>query len=146
MTIWILTSNFGNGHRSAAEALAESYRRSGHTVVVSDIVQLLYPRQAALIYRFFSQVICRHSRLYNFLNRFGRGTYEDPKTPPVLQKALDCIRPDLIVTTWSGCGRKLGKVPVPVHVCITDLGVHTGWIYPPAASDWVATWEVAEKL
>ena len=146
MKLWILTSGFGNGHRSAAEALAEEYRRKGHTVVVSDIVELLYPKQANLIYYLFSRVICHHSWLYNTLNQFGRGSYESPKTPGVLQTALDDIRPDAIITTWSGCGRKLGKLSVPVHVCITDLGVHTGWLYPYAQSYWVATQEVAEKL
>ncbi len=146
MKLLILTSGFGNGHCSAAEALAEEYRRKGHTVVVSDIVELLYPKRAKLIYGFFGRVICRHSWLYNFLNKFGRGRYETPKTPSVLQKELDRIRPDQIITTWSGCGRKLGKLSVPVHVCITDLGIHTGWLYPYAQSYWVATQEVAEKL
>ncbi len=146
MKLWILTSGFGNGHRSAAEALAEEYRRKGHTVVVSDIVELLYPKQAKLIYGLFSRVICRHSWLYNTLNQFGRSAYESPETPDALQTALDNIRPDAIITTWSGCGRKLGKLSVPVHVCITDLGVHTGWLYPYVQSYWVATQEVAEKL
>lgn len=146
MKIWILTSGFGSGHRSAAQALAEEYADRGHTVVVSDIVELLYPRTAKGIYAFFSRVICRHSWLYHFLNQFGRKNYTPTKTAPILQKELDRICPDQIITTWSGCGRKLGKVTVPVHVCITDLGVHTGWIYPPAASYWVATREVAEKL
>ncbi len=146
MMIWILTSAFGSGHRSAAQALAEEYRHKGHTVVVSDIVELLYPRQAKLIYSFFSRVICRNSWLYNFLNQFGRGRYESRKTSSALQKSIDLLHPDLIITTWSGCGRKLGKISIPVHVCITDLGVHAGWIYPYATSYWVATHEVAEKL
>ena len=146
MKIWILTSRFGNGHRSAALALAEEYRSKGHTVVVSDLVELLYPKQAERIYRVFSRVICRYSWLYNFLNQFGRGEYQIPETPSALQNAFNCIRPDQIITTWSGCGRKLGALPVPVHVCITDLGVHTGWLYPYAAGYWVATREVAEKL
>ena len=146
MNIWILTSGFGNGHRSAAEALAEAERSKGHTVVVSDIVELLYPRYAKLIYAFFSRVICKNRWLYNFLNQFGRKKYETTKSSPILQKEMNRICPDQIITTWSGCGRKLGKLPVPVHVCITDLGVHTGWLYPYAASYWVATREVAEKL
>ena len=146
MKIWILTSGFGSGHRSAAEALAEAERSKGHTVVVSDIVELLYPRQAKLIYAFFRRVICKNSWVYNFLNQFGRKEYETATISPNLQKEMDRICPDQIITTWSGCGRKLGKVPVPVHVCITDLGVHTGWLYPYATSYWVATREVAEKL
>lgn len=146
MKIWILTSGFGSGHSSAAKALEEEFQSKGHTVVISDIVQLLYPKTAKLIYTVFSRVICRHSWLYNALNQFGRGAYHDPKTPSSLEKELARIGPDMIVTTWSGCGRKLGQLNIPVHVCITDVGVHTGWLYPHAASYWAATTEVAEQL
>lgn len=146
MNIWILTSGFGSGHRSAAEALEEEFQSKGHRVVVSDIVQLLYPKTAKLIYTVFSRVICRHSRLYNTLNQFGRKSYHNPKTPVALKRELNRIRPDMIVTTWSGCGRKLGQLNIPVHVCITDVGVHTGWLYPHAESYWAATPEVAEQL
>ena len=146
MKIWILTSHFGSGHASAAKALEELYRQKGHTVIVSDVVQLLYPKQAKRIYTIFSRVICGHSWLYNFLNHFGRQAYRNPRTAPAIQKELDRIRPDRILTTWSGCGRKLGKLNIPVSVCITDLGVHTGWIYPRADSYMVAAEESAEQL
>lgn len=146
MKIWILTSGFGSGHRSAAKALEEEFQSKGHTVVVNDIVKLLYPHAAKRIYAVFSHVICRHSWLYNALNQFGRGAYHDPHTPSSLKKEFIRIGPDMIVTTWSGCGRKLGQLDIPVHVCITDMGVHTGWLYPHAARYWVATTEVAEQL
>ncbi len=146
MKVWILTSGFGNGHSSVANALEEEHQRKGHTVVVSDVVQLLYPQKAKLIYAVFSRVICRHSWLYNVLNQFGRGAYQNPQTAAVLERELDRICPDMIVTTWSGCGRKLGKLHIPVHVCITDVGVHAGWLYPHADSYWVATTEVADQL
>lgn len=146
MKVWILTSCFGSGHYSAAKALEEEFRSKGHTVMVSDIVQLLHPKTAKLIYTVFSQVICRHSWLYNALNQFGRGAYHNPKTPSAMEKEFVRIHPDMIVTTWSGCGRKLGPLNVPVHVCITDVGVHTGWLYPHAKSYWVATSDVAEQL
>ena len=146
MKLWILTSGFGNGHRSAAEALAEEYRSQGETVAVSDIVELLYPNQTQRIYHLFGRVICRHSWLYNALNHFGRNTCTSPRTHAVIEKELAHICPDQIITTWSGCGRKLGKIPVPVHVCITDLGVHPGWIYPHAEDYWTGTQEAAQQL
>lgn len=146
MKVWILTSCFGNGHFSAAKALEEEYRQKGHTVVVSDIVQILHPKAVTAIYTVFSRCICRSSAIYNMANHFGRNTYHNPETHPALQKELDRIRPDLIVTTWSGCGRKLGKQDVPVYVCITDVGVHAGWIYPYATAYFAATPDVAEKL
>ncbi len=146
MKIWILTSSFGSGHFSVAKALEEEYTQQGHTVVVSDIVRLLYPKKADLIYTVFRRYICQSSQIYTLVNHFGRNTYRHPETHPALQKELERIRPDQIVTTWSGCGRKLGKLEVPVHVCITDVGVHAGWLYPYAASYAVATADVAEQL
>ncbi len=146
MKVWILTSGFGNGHTSAANALEKEYLSRGHTVVVSDIIQLLYPKKTDFIYTVFSKVICRHSWLYNALNQFGRKAYNKPKTAPALERELEHICPDMVITTWSGCGRKLGKLNIPVHVCITDVGVHAGWLYPYAASYWVATSYVGCQL
>lgn len=146
MKVWILTSGFGNGHFSAAKALEEEYRQKGHAVVVSDIVRLLHPKKATVIYAVFSRCICKISGIYNLANRVGRKTYHNPKTPKILKKELERIRPDLIITTWSGCGRKLGKLDVPVCVCVTDVGVHAGWVYPYTAAYFVATEDTAEKL
>lgn len=146
MKIWILTSCFGNGHFSAAKALEEEYRQKGHTVVVSDIVQLLYPKKAKAIYAVFRHCICKIGGIYNLANRVGRNTYHNPKTPKALKKELERMRPDLIITTWSGCGRKLGKLDIPVCICVTDVGVHAGWVYPYASAYFVATEDTAEKL
>ncbi len=146
MKVWILTSGFGSGHRCAADALAEEYRCMGHTVEISDVVQLLYPNQAERIYEVFRRVICRHGRLYNAINRIGRGTYEGRKSAAAVQRELERIRPDRVVTTWSGCGRKLGRLEIPVHICITDVGVHAGWLYPHAECYLVAGTETAGQL
>lgn len=146
MKIWILTSHFGSGHASAAQALGEEYLRQGHSVVISDIVELLYPRAARLIYAAFRCLICPHSALYNFLNQFGRNSYPATRTNARVRAALASIDPDAIITTWSGCGRALGQLSLPVHVCITDVGVHTGWLYPYAASFWVAAEQTAAQL
>ncbi len=146
MKIWILTSNFGSGHFSVARALEEEYQQQGHTVVVSDMVRLLYPKKANWIYAAFSGCICKSSRLYTLVNHFGRNTYSSSEMHPALAREMARICPDLIVTTWSGCGRKLGKPDVPVYVCITDVGVHPGWLYPEAAGYFAATSDVAEQL
>lgn len=146
MKVWILTSGFGNGHYSAAKALEEEYQQKGHTVVVGDIVRLLHPKKAKMIYTVFSQCICKIGGIYNLANRVGRKTYHNPKTPKALRKELERIKPDLIITTWSGCGRKLGKLDIPVCVCVTDVGVHAGWVYPYAAAYFVATDDTKEKL
>lgn len=146
MNVWILTSGFGSGHASVAKALEEDYRRQGHSVEVSDVVRLVYPKQADGIYEGFRRYICRSGKVYTWVNHFGRNAYLCGDTHPALQREMARIRPDLIVTTWSGCGRKLGKTAVPVHVWITDVGVHPGWLYPEAAAYFVATEEVRERL
>ena len=63
-----------------------------------------------------------------------------------MQKAFEEIQPDVIITTWSACARMIGSVSVPIYVCITDLGVHEGWIAPHVQGYFVATQDVAEKL
>lgn len=146
MKIWILTARFGNGHYSAAKALEEEYQEQGHQVIVSDIIEILYPKLSKLIYRVFNDFICRSNTVYNFANSFGRNPHEESGASPLLTAAFERINPDMVITTWSGCARKLGKVPVPVYVCITDIGVHKGWISPTAQGYLVATTDVAEKL
>lgn len=146
MKVWIITARFGNGHFSAAKALEEEYKELGYEVVVSDIVEIMYPKLAPTIYGLFNHIICRSSTVYNLVNAFGRKPSEAPKVSSLLTAAFNRIKPDIIITTWSACGRKLGALPVPVYVCITDIGVHAGWVYPHAAGYLVATKDVAEKL
>lgn len=147
MKVWIITSQFGQGHYSAAKSLEEELTEQGHEVVVSDIITLMYPTLSQGIYHVFNHIICRHAMLYNFINEFGRNPKnQQHQRPSTVDQALKAIAPDLIITTWSACARILGHCSVPVYICITDIGVHTGWIATHAQGYLVATKEVKKKL
>lgn len=146
MKVWIVTARFGQGHFSAAKAIEEEYKARGYEVIVSDIMELLYPFLSSWIYGVFNHIICRHAAIYNFLNEFGRNPKKERNQSQQVQKAFKEIQPDVILTTWSACARMLGPLPVPIYVCITDLGVHTGWIAPHVQGYFAATQDVAQKL
>ena len=149
MKVWILTSKFGQGHFSVAKALEEELTEYGHNVIVSDIVQITYPKLYKTIYKGFNNIVCRNSTIYNFLNSFGRNTKQknnEINENKYVQLALAEIQPDIIITTWSGCARILGTVSVPLYVCITDVGVHSGWIYDGVQGYLVANSDVKQKL
>lgn len=146
MKILILSSNFGSGHYSAAKAIEEDCLNKGYKVYIRDIVEVLYPKEAKYIYGFFRKVICKNSQIYNLINNIGRNQYQNTNKSKRLHKLINEINPDLIISTWSGCGRKLGGVDIPVHIYITDVAVHEGWLYPYATTYWVANKDVANEL
>ena len=146
MKIWILTSKFGNGHFSAANALKEELTTLGHDVQIDDIIQITHPRLYKTIYNVFNNVICRHDTIYNFLNQFGRNPKKDPKPKNNVRKRLNEINPDIIITTWSACARMIGKVDIPLYTCITDIGLHNGWISNNVDYYLVANQKVKDKL
>lgn len=143
--ILILTSRFGNGHYSVSEALMEDYSEQGHTVQILDIVEVIFPKLHKVIYKIFNNIICRNGRLYNFCNSFGLKERKTKSTKKLMQKITQ-LSPDRIVITWSGCSKMLGNTVIPVTVCITDMALHPGWIYPKAETYIVASDDVAKKL
>lgn len=146
MKVWIVTARFGQGHFSAAKALEEEYKSKGYEVIVSDIIEVLYPILARWIYGVFNHVICRNAVIYNFLNDFGRKPRKNDNQKQRIKEVFTQIQPDVIVTTWSACARMLGPLPVPMYVCITDLGVHEGWVSPHVQGYFAATHDVAKRL
>ncbi len=148
MKIWILTGKFGQGHYSAAKALEEEFLEQGHEVVISDIVELLYPKLSKSIYYTFNNLICRNSTIYNFINELGRKQKKNRIhfNNSAIDKAIQSISPDIIVTTWSACAREISGYSIPVYVCITDMGIHQGWIERHVQGYLVATEDVKKKL
>lgn len=100
MKVWIVTARFGQGHFSAAKAIEEEYKARGYEVIVSDIMELLYPFLSSWIYGVFKHIICRHSVIYNFLNEFGRNPKKERRQSQQVQKAFKEIQPDVIPPIW----------------------------------------------
>lgn len=146
MKVWILTSQFGQGHFSAAKALAEEFIEQGHEAIITDVVELAHPKLCKAIYGGFNHIICRSASVYNFFNQFGRNPKDESKANKHLQNMAKAIAPDLVITTWSACARMLGDISAPVYVCITDVGVHAGWICNKAKGYFVADNHVKKIL
>jgi len=127
MKIWIVTSRFGYGHLSVANALEEELTDQGHQVVTSDIIELLHPKLAKMIYGVFGRVVCKNTVLYNMVSSLGKKQLTSPFESS-LEEMTQAIDPDIIISTWSGCARKFKNVQVPVYNCITDIGAHEGWV------------------
>lgn len=143
--ILLLTSRFGNGHYSVAEALMEEYSDKGHTVQILDVVEIAFPKLYKTIYAAFNHIICRNGAIYNFFNSFGRKERKQTPNKRLIQAVME-FSPDQIVTTWSGCSGMLGDIFIPVTVYITDMGLHPGWVYSGAKKYLVASDDVAQKL
>lgn len=143
--ILILTSRFGNGHYSVAEAISEYCSEQGDDVRILDVVEVAYPNLSDTIYKAFNNIVCRNVSLYNFCNSLGRKESKKNVNHRLMKKIKE-ISPEQIVITWSGCCKMLGNVPIPVTVCITDMGLHSGWVYPAAEKYLVASQDVAQKL
>ena len=146
MKIWILSSKFGQGQWSVAEALKEKYETQGHRVIISDVVALAYPKTYHLIYRIFNDIISRNSAIYNFVNTFGRKSGKVKKASRLVRQAYAEVSPDMVITTWSAAACMLGEADVPLTVCVTDFGVHPGWVAENASGYIVADDELKEKL
>lgn len=129
--VWILTSSFGSGHRSAAKYIGRDLANKGYDVVIDDVVELCFGSFSKYVFWIFENVICKIEFLYKFLNGFGRRSKKFKRCERIFRRYAE-VRPDFVVTTWAGCSRILKDVDCDVYVWITDFGVHEGWLCPIA--------------
>ena len=139
MKILILTSGFGMGHYSTAEAIKEELLISDSDDIIDivDIVQVLFPIIYKVIYKFFNVFLCRFSGIYNFTNSFAtknEDTYLKRRYLNKINLLIERYDPDFIVSTWSACSRYISTYKEKVnndillYTYITDITVHDGWI------------------
>lgn len=146
MKIWIVYAKFGHGHYSVAEALKEEMESLGHEVIIDDIIEVVYPSIYRAVYYSFNNVICRNVKLYNCINDIGRNKKNKIVHSKKINNRINEVNPDMIITTWSACARIIGSVNVPTYTCITDVGVHDGWINDNVSGYFVASKEVKDSL
>ncbi|MBI3343776.1 MAG: hypothetical protein HY028_02730 [Gammaproteobacteria bacterium] len=142
--VLIFTAPYGEGHRSATEALASHLREHYPTrvqVQVVDYFETFTPAVAwisAYLYRrvttywpwawgaFFAMTdrlsASRASRLLNLM-ALGKA-----------RRFLRAHRPDIVISTYPICGqvaselqREMGHLSATV---VTDFGVHSQWVHP----------------
>lgn len=158
MTVLILTSKFGMGHYYAAEAIAEQLmaERPEDKIYVEDFMNVIAGKSSKQLYAAYSNFVAKGGNVYNLIYRH----YTEKATEMVteweqyssyaaileainpmnsviykaLKKTIEKRRPDLIISTYSGCNRYIGDYlrktnsDIGFITCITDIGIHGKWV------------------
>ena len=157
MKILILTSRFGMGHYSAAEAVKEELISSGSedTIEIVDIITVLFPFISNFIYGLFNFFICNFPGIFNGINGFASNNENPYFIKRAIKKVNSLInksKPDLIIATWSAASRYVSAYKhtyedsIPLYTYITDVQAHHGWITPETDMYFVAAESTKELL
>ena len=146
MRVLILFCEEGEGHASAARALASGLEEAGAEVEVRDAMAGGLGRLIPLLSRDAYHVQVRHlawtyGAEYLLFTRFppfralGRRGLALFGGRPLL-RMIRGLRPDLVVSTHPavtnvlGFLRRSGRLRTPAAATVTDLGVHPLWAHP----------------
>lgn len=139
MKILILTSRFGMGHQSAAEAVKDELLASGSkaTIEIVDIMTVLFPLISNLIYGLFNFFICNFPGIFNGINSHASNNENSlfvKRATKKINSLINTQKPDLIIATWSAASRYVSAYKhiyensIPLYTYITDVQAHDGWI------------------
>ncbi|HMQ32058.1 MAG TPA: glycosyltransferase [Chloroflexaceae bacterium] len=161
--ILILHALLGNGHRSAAEALASALRRAGGEAVVEDALDHVNPLVRRLWMATYSRVSERAPLLYkafyeasdaDSLAGGAAGTLRVGRLSHYfladLGRLLARARPDAVVCTMQfplqlmSYLRHCGALRVPLYVVVTDYVPHGSWVAAGVARYFVPSAQTAE--
>lgn len=160
--IFVLSGNFGDGHRQAAKAIIEAAERSfpGMATMHADFMELTHPIVHPVSRYIFLQGMKSMPSAYGYLysktrgenafsgmlksfNRYGLGR---------LLKLLRTERPSIVVSTFPPAAgamsmlKQYGLTEVPTVTCITDHTDHSYWIYPHTDHYIVGSHDVKQAL
>ena len=155
LCVLILTGRFGMGHCAAAEAVRQEIldARPDANVRVVDVMDELFPRAAARIYRAFGLLVQRMAGVYNLLNRLMGLKAGAPLKGPVLRR-LDTLLSgvDLVVTTLPVCSQYISAYKrqrgsaIRLYTYVTDVTLHDEWIAPETDRYFAACAEARQAL
>jgi processive 1,2-diacylglycerol beta-glucosyltransferase len=163
MKLLILYASAGNGHRRAAEALAEAARADHHTVTVRDVLDFTSPlyrstyaqgylrlvRSAPELWGYLYSQSDRHAQrpfdrrlrtLFNRLNTVSFWRFYQREAPD----AVLCTHfmPLELIASLSPQKRR----GIRVHGVVTDFAVHALWFAKGVDAYYVATAEAQRQL
>ena len=174
MTVLILTSKFGMGHYYAAEAIAAQLMadRPDDKIYVEDFMGIIAGKSSKQLYAAYSSFVARGGNVYNLIYRH----YTEKATEMIsekdssytaimevvnpmnsviykaLKKTIEKRRPDVIISTYSGCNKYIGDYlrKTNSHIgfvtCITDIGIHGKWVDPQVDMYMTASEETKQSL
>ncbi len=165
MKVLILYASAGNGHRRAAEALAQAFKAYGrqHTVVVCDILDYT-PGIFRKTYAKGYLRLVRHTPelwgyMYAVLDRKGQApwrrkvstTFNRINTARYFDFYSE-LSPDVVICTHfmplelMATSSRRRRQNVPVFGVITDFAVHSLWVDSNVETYYVATEEAARQM
>lgn len=139
----ILSVGYGQGHHSAATAVAEYYAAEGWDARVVDVCELAQPRLFRLTQRFYDFCVRKAPWLWGVTYSLtGTADWASLVRSPVLQKVVNCLRetlcsynPDMVVCTYPLFAYMLdslaegGMTVPPYAVLVTDaLEISRPWM------------------
>lgn len=139
MNILILTSKFGLGHYSAAEAIKEKLLRenSQNNIKIIDFFEYMFPKFNKAIYGSFNFLVNKCCTLYNILNKLGSHSSKAPLKKIIVKKIDNLLienQAELIISVFPVCSqyisayKKIKNNKVTLNTCITDIEAHEEWI------------------
>jgi processive 1,2-diacylglycerol beta-glucosyltransferase len=160
--IVILTGNYGDGHRQAAHAVRKYLedRKPNAEVMVVDFMELAHPLTHHVSRYVFIEGLKRFPSVYGYI--FNK-TREANSWSSLLKKTnrlgaarllkfLEEVRPTLVVSTFPNAAgaveslKAYGLTRVPTMTVITDLTVHSLWVYPDTDKYIVGSEDVRDRL
>ncbi|MCR8645623.1 glycosyltransferase [Paenibacillus sp. N1-5-1-14] len=159
----ILSGNFGDGHRQAAQAVRKFVERSrpNAEAIVIDFMELAHPHIHSLSRYIYMQGIQKFPSIYGFVYNKTRSADSMfgsllKKTNRLglsrLMKQINAIQPSVIVSTFplaSGALSELkehGLLRIPTMTVITDHTSHSYWVYPHTDKYIVGSEKVRQEL
>ncbi|RKQ88916.1 MGDG synthase family glycosyltransferase [Brockia lithotrophica] len=161
--VWVVYAVYGDGHRSAAEAVAEAVRtlHPETDVVVEDFMERVHPRFHRLLQRIFYFALRRAPSAYRTVYNVGapqKLLFRDVLAlvrlagrAPLLARLRE-LSPDLVISTHFLATQELaelrarGELLAPLVTVVTDYAVHPFWVHPANDLYFVGSREGKEVL
>lgn len=139
----LLTAGYGDGHNSAAQALAQCAESRGCIAKVIDPCQMASPRIFSLTQSFYKFCVTSASWIWGITYyQTETADWSTKATAPILRKVTNCIRevisafqPDMVLCTYPLYAymldylRNTGEISLPYGVVVTDsLEISRPWM------------------
>lgn len=141
----LLSGDFGDGHRQAANALveaAEHYMPDLETISI-DLMELTHPKTHRAAKYLYMQGVNKFPSVYGYLYRKTRSMQSEPVWKKLrllgaarLHHLLASENPDAVVSTFPIASAAVsllksgGLIDLPLITVITDHSDHSYWIHP----------------
>lgn len=142
--ILVLTSSFGMGHDSVANAIKEQLVEENHdlNVIVKDILEISTPKTKEYFFDLYYLLTKKHPRFYNVIYNIKKDTpqnfVDEAMYNLFLKKVygyIQQVNPQIIISTFPLCSGFVSRVKekyhlnIPLITTITDVVDSWEWIH-----------------